>query len=1193
MLLLLLLANALAMTGKILLAHRVVPAASTSLQKRDAVRYDPGIYVLQFKSRIDAAGVRRASAVLGYELHQYVPQNGLLVHINSTEQALALQRSLDARMARLVPLVASDRQAQSIGTPVRVKDSQLVFYRNNSNGVGQPVHQRHSASSSASSSSDVVLRGRLLGKSPAPTQADIDRVLAPPLSRNALHIEMLNDDHFVLENIHVDDAAAVADALVRAFHNIVWIERRAQHRLLNRWAVPVTERRGETERANANWQSLYTGAGRVVAISDTGVAVDTCYFSDGLGTRAGPWPRVAGTAIPSDTKHPRVRAYSAGLGGDYGDTNGHGTHVAGTLVGRANTDGSALFNGVAPNAKLVVWDLDNGHFSVPSDIGGTIFEWARKLNADVHSGSWGAATGLAYDIDCWNVDFYLWRNRGFTAVFAAGNDGPGAGTVVSPAKAKNVIAVAATMNGKKSLEQARGPVKEPADTYSPDYIADFSARGSPSQPFDKPDVAAPGASYVWSAAYDAPKSGSCNVTNDCILGIEGTSMSTPLVAGAAVLIYEALAPRLETPVTSSLVRAMLFASAVPTRGHFPNLPYRSASERRYAEGAGRVVLDQILNTNYKIISNERADLALVRAGDVVRVCVAYEGVSPERGALPATVELVVVMVYTDYPSTAGVAVPALVNDLDLLVRVAANATAEVVVGGTKRSTWERVILSPARTVDISVIARSIEFGGPQTFSLLVALRGAGAASAKLVISTPRVSHGETAAPCAICGTQFLPRSDCVVCGDGVISEPQEECEPSISGPDCCDAHTCMWLPTATLCSTQVGACRVQGRCSAERPPLCVPSSKMAYRMSAVSGACEQSGDVPPESVECAHSVDWWTAELRRNGTAYANEHLCCEPVAAIAEQRTPTEPLYHALAMQYIAGRLNAAKHVTSEQLVALRNAQLALEQQCASPGFTRLDERDRALELLRALEAVAGAPCKEDAPSLDTCEPLVRGTELSELLCFGPPARYLEVERRCACGALQHPGEPDCRHLACSANGASVFDYTTLAPRCSCLPGWTGASCQRCEAPPLGTRYICIGLPTTLATRHVLRLVSASTVAARIDGNYYPSVVQKLPDALPGNGALDCACRTLEDRILPEHYESHRVALEASLAMITREQLLWAATEAMIDAGRATTASAVVRPANRATSSAEMRNWCLWLIVACTSVTQIKITID
>jgi len=324
---------------------------------------------------------------------------------------------------------------------------------------------------------------------------------------------------------------------------------------------------------------------------------------------------------------------------------------------------------------------------------------------------------------------------------------------------------------------------------------------------------------------------------------------------------------------------------------------------------------------------------------------------------------------------------------------------------------------------------------------------------------------------------------------------------------------------------------------------------------------------------CAHSVAWWQAELRRNGPVYAAERLCCEPVATFAEQRASPEPLYHALAMEYIAGRLNAGNtHVTSEQLVALRNAQLALETQCGAAGFLRPADRDAATTLLRTLQLLANEPCAEaksdaaaaggSATIADKCEPLLRGTELSELLCSGPPNRYIEVDQRCSCGALQHPGEPDCRHLACSGNGASLYDYKSAVERCACLPGWTGASCQRCDDAPVGTRYLCIGLPYEVgADRHVLRLVAASTSAARIDGNYYASSVAKAADALPGSAGLDCACRVLTDRVLPEHYETHYDAYEAATDATINEQLLWARSEAILDsAAKTSTAAAVVR---------------------------------
>jgi subtilisin family serine protease len=1168
---------AVASATPLLLGQRTVASYQRAKRSPHDASLAPGVYVLQFKSRIDSVGLRRVANVLGYEPHDYVLGNGILVHLNSSEQALALQAAIETRLARLVPLLAQDRQ-DNIGTAVHALSARkgrehFIIYRNGSH-TGQPV--RHDV---VRDPHLVTLRARVIGY-------DGKTAVAPPAieacvkdtSRTPVTAEYIGGEsnQFVVRNVHCDDAAATADALVRTFSHVAWVEMKTPFKLFNRWGVPTTER-GSAVARDSRWRPIATGKGQIVGISDTGVATTQCFFTNGLGSRAGNLPRTSGNSVPRDTGHPKFRAYTSGVGGDFDDSNGHGTHTAGTLAGSApNNTGAALFNGVASDARLAVYDLlgseGDGTLAVPDDIGSTILQFFLDCGAYISSHSWGATNGGRYTLDEYSVDMFAWKNRFTLSVWAAGNDGPAKKTIGSPAMCKNCLTVGATMNSIDSYTLAIKRAPYSAAAYSINQSADFSSVGSKDWFPAKPDVLANGGSFRWSAAFDAPKSGSCNSTSESILGLEGTSMATPDVAGACVLIRETLVntAKLETLPTGSLIRAMIVASAQPTTGIFPLEQYKTVQDRIDKEGFGRVSLIDILDTNYRIVSNERPDLALVRAGDVVRICVSIEGIEPTTGQLPLDLELVISMAYTDYPSTAGVALASLINDLDLVVKTGANGmplSVNNLAPGTKetRRTMERVIVKPVHAVDISVVARTIDFGGPQTFSLFISLRGRDAKQRHLLISSPQVVHGEQSQPCVVCGkTQFLPKSECVVCGDGTIDGP-EQCEPSINGVECCDGTTCRWMPNNSLCATMIGVCRVQGRCSADKSNTtmsCVPSSTMAYSIKrSVSGTLCQSSAMPDNSVVesvalCSHSVAYWVSQLRTNASAYASEddRICCVRFSAFAERRVPAgEPLYHSLALEYIALRLNAERFASSEHLVLMRATQLALESQCGSVGFTTAADRERATTLIHQLQTIASTnPCADEKIPTDTCtqQPTIRGTEQAELLCSGPPNRFIESERKCACGALFHVGEPDCRDLACSGNGASLFDYTINAPRCVCLPGWAGAQCQRCEEPISGARYLCIGVPKSLVVdhhTHVLQLVASSTLASRLDGTYYAPGVAKEPDALPGQGALDCACRRASARVVPESFETHIETFEAAREDEEEQSILWAHAQVLL----------------------------------------------
>jgi subtilisin family serine protease len=99
------------------------------------------------------------------------------------------------------------------------------------------------------------------------------------------------------------------------------------------------------------------GLGEVVALSDTGLDTDNCYFWDSskeiLKDKSG--------IFNLDVR--KVVQYVA-LGDDKENGGGHGSHVAGTIAGRRATDGKVESDGdgdgVARAAKLAFYDIGDG-----------------------------------------------------------------------------------------------------------------------------------------------------------------------------------------------------------------------------------------------------------------------------------------------------------------------------------------------------------------------------------------------------------------------------------------------------------------------------------------------------------------------------------------------------------------------------------------------------------------------------------------------------------------------------------------------------------------------------------------------------------------------------------------------------------------------------------------------------------------
>jgi len=185
------------------------------------------------------------------------------------------------------------------------------------------------------------------------------------------------------------------------------------------------------------------------------------------------------------------------------DDHGHGTHVAGTVGGNG---AGGMTTGVAPNVSIFgAKVLDSTGSGYTSDVMSGI-EWSVENKADIVSLSLGGDRDQAMKVVIDNA-----ISAGVTVIAAAGNSGPGNGTIIFPAGEKNAIAVGAVD--------------------SSDNIAWFSSRGPirvDGKELIKPDISAPGVcinslsnnggyAYCW----------------------YGTSMATPHVSGTAALILQA------------------------------------------------------------------------------------------------------------------------------------------------------------------------------------------------------------------------------------------------------------------------------------------------------------------------------------------------------------------------------------------------------------------------------------------------------------------------------------------------------------------------------------------------------------------------------------------------------------------------------------------------------------------------------
>ena len=490
-----------------------------------------------------------------------------------------------------------------------------------------------------------------------------------------------------------------------------------------------------------------TGAGQIVAVADTGL--DTGNIN----------------TIHPDFSNRVVAAIALGRPDDWSDSTannkgGHGTHVAGSVLGSGAAWSNGLFRGCAYGASLVFQSVmdANGLLGGIPDALTNLFYQAYTNGARLHNNSWGSSVAGRYDSSSQSADQFVWDIGDMLLLVAAGNEGTDAGgrgvidptSINSPATAKNVLTVGASESKRPSGSGGYSayayyeawPNDYPANPIRSDLIstaydtwqgmAAFSSRGPCIDGRFKPDIVAPGTDIV-SCRARMPGAGLGWGTGSGVLGNAasnyyifngGTSMATPLTTGAAALMRQYLQERCGFALPSAaLMKAILVNGARSlSPGQYGTGQYREIPSERpnNVEGWGQVDLGYTLFPAAGV-SNVYYDVSSPADALVTGASVNYSFAVSAAGTVSVT------LCWSDYPA----ALPAarqLVNDLDLAV-VTPDGVTHYPNGGSgadrlNNTEGVQVYCAGAGTIQVTVSGYNVP-NGPQPYALVI--RGPGAA----------------------------------------------------------------------------------------------------------------------------------------------------------------------------------------------------------------------------------------------------------------------------------------------------------------------------------------------------------------------------------------------------------------------------------------------------------------------------------
>ena len=445
--------------------------------------------------------------------------------------------------------------------------------------------------------------------------------------------------------------------------------------------------------------NILTGAGVTIAVADSGL--DNANECDSLSSC-----NVANPFINADFQGRIKTIISASTDnnddcpdGDPHDIGGHGTHVTGSALGDGiNSDG--LYKGMAYEAELWFYAMyDEGSCNsdnplrTPNDIVNTLFAPAYEAGARVQTNSWGTnpmATPAYYNdgqggTTLYGPNYYTSYSKqidegayeydDLVILFAMGNEGKDSNAngeidtswLQTQVTTKNGFSIGASENYRPGLSiycDLYPGDKFPVDPIRSDFESDNiegvwcnSNRGPTQDGRIKPDLVAPGTRIISVLSQDStidPIS-----SNDDYVYKSGTSMATPIVAGASAQLIEYLNGNGIVAPSSALIKGIFSATSIDMIGQYPptsSVPTNAAAQTvpNNHEGWGRIDVSRAINSSF-----------------LDRIPIETSETKSLRLSIPVGIpQFRLILSWTDSPNIAvtACAIQCLVNDLDIILK---------------------------------------------------------------------------------------------------------------------------------------------------------------------------------------------------------------------------------------------------------------------------------------------------------------------------------------------------------------------------------------------------------------------------------------------------------------------------------------------------------------------------------------------